>query len=508
MSSNQPAERRGLEAWPLRRRLIAEQIILLAMVCVVIVAVTLLALQAFLFAQLDKRLVDASGRVRSEQSSLPSPGGGPVSVPPGKEVLSQEVPNTLTAVLVGGQVRGGVRRDEDGTNISVPASSYSTLATVPVDGEPYTRDLGSLGEYRLTAMSTPDERVVITGLPLSEVNDTVLSAGLIVGAVALVGLLAAAGAGALIVRRTLQPLQEVASTAARVTELPLDRGEVAIAERVPARHTDPRTEIGQLGLALNRMLGHVDNALASRHESETRVRQFVADASHELRTPLAAVRGYAELVRRSGEATPEVAHAIGRVESEAARMTTLVEDLLLLARLDSGRPLEHLPVDLSRLVVDAVSDARVAGPEHRWRIELPAEPVTVVGDTARLHQVLANLLSNARTHTAPGTTVTTGLSVSDSEVELTVTDDGPGIPENLLPDVFERFARGDSSRSRAAGSTGLGLAIVAAVVRAHGGEVGVDSEPGRTEFVVWLPRTGDAQQPPSRRPGDPETVEA
>ncbi|OLF19002.1 sensor histidine kinase [Actinophytocola xanthii] len=507
MSSNQPAERRGLEAWPLRRRLIAEQIILLAMVCVVIVAVTLLALQAFLLDQLDDRLRTASGRVSTEQRELPKPGGTPVPLPDAK-VLQLEAPNTLTAVLVGGQVRGTARREEDGTNITIPSSTYSTFAALPVDGDPYTRDLGSLGDYRLTALAAPDGRVVITGLPMSEVDNTLLSAGLILGGVALAGLLAAAGAGALIVRRTLQPLQVVAITAARVTELPLDRGEVAIVERVPARHTDPRTEIGQLGLALNRMLGHVDNALAARHESETRVRQFVADASHELRTPLAAVRGYAELVRRSGEATPEVAHAIGRVESESARMTTLVEDLLLLARLDSGRPLEHLPVDLSRLVVDAVSDARVAGPEHRWRIELPAEPVTVVGDEARLHQVLANLLSNARTHTPPGTTVTTALSTSDSEVELTVTDDGPGIPAGLLPDVFERFARGDSSRSRAAGSTGLGLAIVAAVVRAHDGEVDVESEPGRTEFAVWLPHTGGAQQRPSRHPGDPETVEA
>jgi two-component system OmpR family sensor kinase len=226
------------------------------------------------------------------------------------------------------------------------------------------------------------------------------------------------------------------------------------------------------------------------------VRQFVADASHELRTPLTAVRGYAELVRRRGEVTPEVAHAIGRVESEAARMTTLVEDLLLLARLDSGRPLERSTVDLSRLVADAVSDARVAGPEHHWRLDLPAEPVTAPGDAARLHQVLANLLSNAGAHTPPGTTVTTKLSTSDGEVVLAVTDDGPGIPESLQPEIFERFARGDSSRSRAAGGTGLGLAIVVAVVAAHGGDVDVASRPGHTEFTVWLPATS--------YPGDPE----
>jgi two-component system OmpR family sensor kinase len=185
----------------------------------------------------------------------------------------------------------------------------------------------------------------------------------------------------------------------------------------------------------------------------------------------------------------EVGHVLRRVESEAQRMTTLVEDLLLLARLDAGRPLAQDPVDLTMLVVDAVSDAHAAGPRHDWQLDLPAEPVTVVGDAQRLHQVLANLLANARTHTPEGTTVTVGVSERDGAAVLTVTDAGPGIPAELQPHIFERFARGDSSRSRAAGSTGLGLSIVHAVVTAHGGTVSVDSAPGRTEFVVRLPMT-------------------
>jgi len=176
-----------------------------------------------------------------------------------------------------------------------------------------------------------------------------------------------------------------------------------------------------------------------------------------------------------------------RVESETDRMTTLVEDMLLLARLDSGRPLAQEPVDLSRLVVDAVSDAHVAAPDHHWRLDLPEESVSVTGDPARLHQVLANLLANARTHTPAGTTVTTSLAAAGPYATLRVVDDGPGIPESLLPQVFERFARGDTSRSRAAGSTGLGLSIVAAVVEAHGGTVEVSSRPGYTEFAVRLP---------------------
>jgi two-component system OmpR family sensor kinase len=247
------------------------------------------------------------------------------------------------------------------------------------------------------------------------------------------------------------------------------------------------------------MLDRIAGALSARQASETRVRQFVSDASHELRTPLAAIRGYTELAQRKRAQLPDdVAHAMSRVESETGRMTRLVEDMLLLARLDEGRPLARESVDLSRLVVDTVSDAHVAGPDHEWLLELPDEPVLVTGDEARLHQVLANLLANARLHTHPGTTVTTSLTRDDTGAAvLTVADDGPGIPDTLRPEIFERFARGDSSRSRrgaapaatssVGGSTGLGLAIVAAVVKAHHGTIAVDSRPGGTAFAVTLP---------------------
>jgi two-component system OmpR family sensor kinase len=323
---------------------------------------------------------------------------------------------------------------------------------------------------------------------LRPAQETVWRLVLIELVVAGAALVLAGIAGTFVVRGSLSPLRRVVATARRVSELPLSKGDVDLSVRVPDADTDARTEVGQVGAALNLMLGHVGDALAVRHASETRVRQFVADASHELRTPLAAIRGYAELTRRGRDTVPDdVARALGRIESESARMTTLVDDLLLLARLDSGRPLDRDPVQLSQLVVDAVNDAHAAGRDHRWLLELPDDPVTVTGDGARLQQVLANLLANARTHTPPGSTVVTSLAVADGWANVSVADDGPGVPEQILPDIFERFARGDSSRSRAAGSTGLGLAIVAAVVEAHSGHVGVSSRPGRTVFEVRLP---------------------
>jgi two-component system OmpR family sensor kinase len=279
-----------------------------------------------------------------------------------------------------------------------------------------------------------------------------------------------------------------------VTQLPLGSGEVSLPERVP--DANPGTEVGQVGAAFNRMLGHVESALARREASESRLRSFAADASHELRTPLAAIRGYAELARRHpGPLPDDVAHALSRVESESARMSELVDELLLLARLDAGRPLESEPVDLTRLVIDVASDARVAAIDHRWQLELPEEPVLVRGDDLRLHQVLANLLSNAARHTPAGTVVTVTLAQAappegrsgPGTAVISVTDNGPGIPRELQPDVFERFVRGDTSRSRAAGSSGLGLAIVHAVTVAHGGTAHVTSQPGETRFTIELP---------------------
>ncbi len=391
----------------------------------------------------------------------------------------------------GGTVEAGARLIDStaGGTETETLSTEAAQAVLPAlkAKQPITVAIPGLGDYRVIADEAMSGSTMITGLSLAAVQATTVR---LAGSIALftfAGLAAVLAVGSMILRLAMRPLDRVRSIAVRVSELPLERGEVALAERVP--DSDPRTEVGQVGTALNRMLEHVARALSARQQSETRLRQFVSDASHELRTPLASIRGYAELVRRRPDPLPEdVDHALGRVESEAQRMTGLVEDLLMLARLDEGRPLESEVVDLTHLITNATSDAKVAGPDHTWLLDAPEAEVVVLGDEARLTQVILNLLTNARTHTPAGTEVRVQLRQDGEHARLVVADNGPGIPDGLAADAFERFTRGDSSRNRAAGSTGLGLAIVDAVVRAHGGTVDLDSAPGRgTRITVRLP---------------------
>ena len=524
MSSNPHAESEGRtrlhspRTWSLRTRLLVSQIILLALVCAGIGVGTMIALQHFLTNQLDDRLAETGRRSAGlfEFGPPPPPPGFPG--PPGfrqRMIIRDDMgpgPAFLNAPgqaarTVGAVISRGTPVDAgvitaDGTRSQISSAAAQQLAHIEPDDTPTTVQLDGLGRYRVIAMRAhgPGETIV-TGLPTSEVDDTLLTVAIIFSVVGVMALIGGTTAGILIIRRQLAPLSTVSAAARQVADLELDRGEVRLP--TPIVEVDPagaHTEIGQLGSALNRMLDRISGALSARHASETRVRQFVADASHELRTPLAAIRGYTELAQRKrGDVPDDVAHAMNRVESETERMTQLVEDMLLLARLDTGRPLQQEAVDLSRLVVDTVSDAHIAGPDHQWSLDLPDEPVVVTGDEARLHQVLANLLANARTHTPPGTVVTTSLARSDvGGAVLTVADDGPGIVEWLQPEIFERFARGDTSRSRRGGSTGLGLAIVAAVVKAHRGAIDVHSGPGSTVFTVTLP--GDSQTSRSASP--------
>ncbi|HST49059.1 sensor histidine kinase [Jatrophihabitans sp.] len=479
-----------LRDWSLRARLIASFLGLLIVLCAGIGFFTEVALSRSLTNQLDKQLVAAGGMSARDAGHQRFGPDSPRDDDPGRYLLPPGNPiGSIGAVIQGGTVEASALQDGSNTRPALSTAVQQRLLTLPADGRPHSVELPGLGDYRVLARTMPDGDVLISGFSLSEVSSTLADLTLAITALALLGVVIAGLVGTLIVRLALRPLQRVTATASRVAELPLDEGEVALAERVP--DPNPHTEVGQVGVALNRMLENVNEALNARHRSETRVRQFVADASHELRTPLASIRGYAELTRRSRDAAPpDIAHAMSRVESEAGRMTALVDDLLLLARLDAGRPLESAEVDLTRLAVDATSDAHAAGPRHHWQLAVPVEPVVVLGDAPRLHQVVTNLLANARTHTPPGTTVRISLSRQANLAVLAVHDDGPGIPAELMPDIFERFSRGEQSRSRAAGSTGLGLAIVAAVVAAHHGRIVVHSSPGDTVFTVELPIHG------------------
>ncbi|WP_435599432.1 sensor histidine kinase [Streptomyces anulatus] len=510
--------------WTLRTRLVVSAVSLIAVVAAVIGTVTAIAFHSYMYGKLDDQLHSVAERAQRPPGPGPLPqalraagplgfvGGGGQPLGTFGALLGEDGDVTASKVVED----SGLRAQESAKPLTGEQRSALEEAAPGIGEGARSVDLPGLGGYRVEAATTTEGYTVLVGIPSAEVSGALTTLIVVEVCVTAAGLLAASIAGTVLVGVALRPLRRVAATATRVSELPLHSGEVALLERVPDAEADPRTEVGQVGAALNRMLGHVGSALTARQESETRVRQFVADASHELRTPLASIRGYAELTRRATgsretpEPDPVTRHALGRIESEADRMTGLVEDLLLLARLDSGRPLSYGSTDLLPLVVDAIGDARAAdrgarGQDalHRWRLELPAEPVTVRADPDRFQQVLVNLLANARTHTPPGTTVTVSVRPpvrAGGPVTLEVRDDGPGIPAELLPHVFERFARGDASRSRGAGtgtgtatgSTGLGLAIVQAVVSAHGGRVRVESEPGRTVFAIELPAEAEA----------------
>jgi len=524
----------------LRGRLIAGLVGLLAIACATVGVVTYFSVQGSLSRELgnqlqtatslankclDAQLAEADG---DNQAGAAGQAGTDGSAPPaspaqGPDLYCDGLGNgTLLAYVKGGQWHA---RLIPASTVTLSAADERTLLGIrpsppPGQNVPVPTTTANLpsagGEFTLTALKDPDGAIYITGLPLANLHDTLRDVAL-TEAVVFGGVLLLAGAGGMLwVRLSLRPLRRVAATASEVAELPLESGEVELPAGVPV--TDPGTETGQVGLAFNRMLGHVQAALKRRAASEARLRRFAADASHELRTPLAAIRGYAELaLLHPGESPEAVTHALGRVLSESTRMSVLVDDLLLLARLDAGRPLSREPVDMTRLAIDATSDAQVARPDHRWVLELPDDPVTVRGDEHRLHQVLVNLLSNAGRHTPEGCTVTVkvsgelppgepgtgaeslrhGVLPAEPRMVLTVTDNGPGIPSGLLPDLFERFTRADASRSHVteSTSTGLGLAIVDAVVAAHDGSVLVTSRPGMTRLTIVLPSLTEPAPP-------------
>jgi len=405
--------------------------------------------------------------------------------------------------------RGGFRPGDlpRGTVIALYASDGSELvrqylvdAALPprIETGFFNADLPGEGAYRFVAANGIDSdgdgraRVfpgrLLVGIPLSDVNDTLgrlLLVELLVGAAVLA---AVGGVGFWLVRLGMRPLEDIERTAGAIAAGDLSR-------RIDDE--DANTEVGRLGGALNTMLGTIEAAFAERRESERRLRQFVADASHELQTPLTSVRGYAELFRRGAADRPDdLSVAMRRIEAESERMGVLVDDLLLLSHLDQNRPMTRGRVDLRAITHDLVGDARVVDPARPLTFDAP-EPVVIDGDEQRLKQVIANLLSNARTHTPPGTPVTVRVRRDGDDALIEVADRGPGMASEHAARVFERFFRADPSRARVSGGSGLGLSIVSAIAEAHGGRVEVETAPGDgATFRVRLPVSGNGDAAP------------
>ena len=461
----------------------------LLLVTVVLVAVGLTAanlatfhfVQTFLLDRVDEQLVSSVGQAARGLGMGPFGGGPPeVSLPPG---IYAEARDASGQVVAGPKSFGYGPQPVPLLPDELPTSELTgplTIFDVPAQG-------GGPG-FRALALTTPEGATLVVAIPLTDVASTLGRLVRIELVVSVIVLGAAAALAWWLVRLGMRPLEGIGETAGAIAA-----GDLS--QRVsPA---DERTEVGRLGLALNSMLTQIEAAFDERRRSEDRLRRFVADASHELRTPLTSIRGYAELFRRGAQARPEdLTKSMARIEAEASRMGVLVDDLLLLARLDQGRPLDRAPVDLERVTAEAVEAARAVDPDRPIELDIVG-PVQVTGDEGRLRQVLDNLLDNARVHTDDRTPVRVRLQpVDGGGARLIVADQGPGLSPDARAKVFERFYRGDPARSRETGGAGLGLSIVAAIVADHGGTVEVaDVDGGGTAFEVVLPANPPAPAP-------------
>jgi len=483
-----------LRLWPrrLRRQLVLGVTAVVTVVLLFVGVLSVYSLHSYVSAMSDGELSRSLDALEHSYDRLHIKRGDPTQAIEaalgGPTPFAGQAPGNLVAVLHNGIVVQSAWFPE-GEPTAVSHEVVTAIGRQPWHSlAPRSVDLPGLGWYRLGGEDVGGGDVLISGVSMAGANYVVARKTVAVAVITITAVILTAVGTVVVVRYALQPLRRVASTAAKVAARQFDGGDHRITERVREQDTDPVTEVGVVGEALNRLLDNVDSALGELAASDRRMRQFLTDASHELRTPLAAIRGYAELTRQdSANLPPTTEYALARIESEAERMTGLVEDLLLLSRLGERQDLENEDVDLTDLVVDVINDTSVSAPEHFWRADLPEDAVWVRGDRARLHQVVGNLLTNARIHTPAGVTVTTTLAVVGEYAQLTVADDGPGIDAELLPNLFGRFVRADKSRSRELGSTGLGLAIVASIVEAHDGTVSVESDTAGTIFTVRLP---------------------
>lgn len=507
-ASNAPSKAR-FSPRSLQTTLVALIAVILLIVGLIISLVTITALNRDLLGRVDEQLrVSMSMTLRNEDS--PGFGPGPSDQSPQDQPQTKDPGATsptggprlgsLEVLTMGGgdEAFGQVVTNE-GTVRQLSVNEIATITSAVAAGHRETT-LEGLGTYRLLSASgggaggASDVVSATVGQNLADVRQTSRNLTWTLVLTTVVAVLLGAVAGHYMVRASLRPLEVLRRTTMKVSNQRLESGAVTLPGRVPEASLTPGTEVGDLGLSFNDMLDHVEDALNQREASENKLKQFAADASHELRTPLAAISGHAELAaRRSGDMPEDAALSLNRIRSEAGRMGTLVEDLLLLARLDSGDSGPTERVDMARLVTDCVTDAQVVGRDHHWLLEIDesSDQMLVDGNQVRFHQAVANLLANARLHTPAGTAVTTRVTDDGDVIRVEVQDDGPGIDPQLLSSVFERFTRGDTARAQnprnPSRSTGLGLAITWAITQASGGTVSVESNEGGTLFTMRLP---------------------
>jgi two-component system, OmpR family, sensor kinase len=472
----------------LRTRLLLAILALVALGLVAAGAVTYVSLRNFLLERIDQQALDGRApvtmgleRLLQTGSSDFGNGGAPgVNLPIG---TFTQLRGSDGSVLIAAPVQFGGQTN----NFAQPVlPSRLPSSGSGKHGSAYFTVTKSTGgqatDFRVMVAAAPEiQGVVLVAIPLTDMQQTLRQLMGLEVIVSLVVIALLAIASWLIIKRDLRPLEKMAVTADAISA-----GDLSL--RVEP--SEPRTEVGRLGLSLNTMLSRIEVAFAERAATEDKLRRFLADASHELRTPLTSIRGYSEVFDRAKEDPENLALAMRRIEEESKRMGVMVEELLVLARLGEGREPEKLPVDLARVVDDCVSDARAAAPGRDITVER-AEAADVLGDDHQLHQVLHNLLSNAERHTPPEAQIRVTLTARDGYATLAVADDGPGLEPEVAVKVFEPFFRVDKSRARETGGAGLGLAIAAAIVEAHRGTVRLDTAPGAgATFTVTLPLLG------------------
>ncbi len=486
---------KSLRTWSLRSRLTLGILLLTAFGFILSSFVAKQALENYLVGQIDTQLITLSktslpiiavaGIVREEEEEFREHRGGNREDrgPQGPRNPFSRIPTatSLTVLDSDGNITGKLGGDLNTAQIADYLKGFDLAAVAATEGKPFTVK-GDREEFRALAVALPNNSgSIVAAQSLRELERTVGQLGFFFFLIGFLLLTLIAIAARIVIKIGMRPLEDVEATAEQIAS-----GDLSA--RMP--DANPQTEVGRLVVSLNSMLARIEQSFTVRTESENKLRRFVADASHELRTPLTAIRGFSELYRQgavSGEA--ETKELLSRIEGESKRMGSLVEDLLLLARLDQSREMASKPVNLVDVVEAAVASARAAGPEHPIAFEPQADEIFTLGDEPRIHQVIANLLANARAHTPAGTPIRVSIAQGVDGVRISISDSGPGISTEDQKKIFERFYRADSSRVRVDGEgSGLGLSIVDAVMKGHNGSVTVVSEVGKgATFTLFFP---------------------